>query len=367
MRDFYEVLGVAREASDGDIKKAYRKLAMEFHPDRNPGDKSAEDKFKEAANAYKVLADPNQRARYDQFGPEGLNGASAGFRGVDDVFSAFGDLFADFFGQSRGRRERRGADLEVGVELSFAEAVHGVTKEIEIHRQEPCATCDGSGAKAGTSRETCATCKGKGQVLHAQGFFMIQTTCPTCRGEGSTVRDRCGACRGSGAVSKSSTLSVSVPAGVDDGQTLRLAGKGEAARGGAGGAAGHLYVQLRVQPDERFLREGEDVLTEVPLSYVMAALGGEVEVPTLEDNCTATAKIEVKAGTQPGDVMVQKGKGVPRVGARGRGDHVVRFKVEIPKKLSSRERELLREIAEERGEVADGKRGSGGLFSRLKR
>ncbi|HUS63568.1 MAG TPA: molecular chaperone DnaJ [Kofleriaceae bacterium] len=367
MRDFYEVLGVHREASDGEIKKAYRKLAMEFHPDRNPGDKAAEDKFKEAASAYKVLSDPNQRARYDQFGPEGLNGASAGFRGVDDVFSAFGDLFADFFGQSRGRRERRGADLEVGVELTFAEAVHGVTKEIEVHRQEPCETCKGSGAKEGTSRESCGTCKGKGQVLHAQGFFMIQTTCPSCRGEGSTVRDRCVSCRGQGTTGTTSTLSVTIPAGVDDGQTLRLAGKGEAARGQAGGQTGHLYVQLRVLPDERFLRDGEDVLTEVPLSYVMAALGGEVEVPTLDEACTATTKIEVKSGTQPGDVVVQKGKGVPRVGQRGRGDQVYRFKVEIPKKLSSRERELLREIAEERGEAAgDGKRG-GGLFSRLKR
>ena len=366
MRDLYEVLGVGRDASDSDIKKAYRRLAMEYHPDRNPGDKGAEEKFKEASGAYKVLSDPNQRSRYDQFGPEGLNGNAAGFRGVEDIFSAFGDLFSDFFGNPRGgRRQRRGADLQVHLELSFAEAVHGVSREIEIERQEPCETCDGSGAKPGTKREGCQVCGGKGQVLHAQGFFMIQTTCPNCRGEGSILKERCATCRGAGTVGKSSKLTVNVPAGVDDGQTLRLAGKGESAAGG--GAAGHLYVSLRVQPDKRFLRDGEDVLTEIPISYVTAALGGEVEVPTLEEMCKGTARVEVKAGTQPGDVIVRSGKGVPRVSGRGSGDHVVRFRVEIPKKMSARERELLKEIADERGEVTGdgGKRGSS-LFGRLK-
>src|SRR5690606_12133293 len=304
------------------------------------------------------------RARYDQFGPDGLNGNMGGFRGVDDIFSAFGDLFSDFFGAPRGRRQRRGADLQVHLELSFAEAVHGVTREIEIQRQEPCDTCEGSGAKPGTSRETCQVCGGKGQVLHAQGFFMIQTTCPNCRGEGTLVRERCTSCRGAGTVSRSSKLTVNVPAGVDDGQTLRLAGKGESPRGG--GPAGHLYVTLAVRPDPRFTRDGEDVLTEVPISYVTAALGGEVETPTLDDMCKGTARVEVAPGTQPGDVVVRSGKGIARVGGRGRGDHVIRFVVEIPKKLSSRERELLREIAEERGEaVGDGKKA--GIFGRLKR
>jgi molecular chaperone DnaJ len=365
MRDLYEVLGVGRDAVESDIKKAYRRLAMDNHPDRNPGDKQAEDRFKEASTAYKVLSDPEQRARYDQFGPDGLNGNAAGFGGVEDIFSAFGDLFSDFFGTARGgRRQRRGADLQVDLALSFAEAVDGVTREIEIDRQEACETCEGSGAKPGTARETCQVCQGKGQVLHAQGFFMIQTTCPSCRGEGSIIRERCTACRGSGAVRRSSKLSITVPPGVDDGQTLRLAGKGESARGG--GQAGHLYVALHVEQDARFVRDGDDVLTEVPVSYVVAALGGEVEVPTLEDSCRATTVVDVKAGTQPGDAVVRAGKGVRSVGGRGRGDQVVRFRVEIPRKLNARERELLREIAQERGEhVGEGKRGS--LFGRLKR
>ncbi|HWM87286.1 MAG TPA: molecular chaperone DnaJ [Kofleriaceae bacterium] len=365
MRDLYEVLGVGREAGDAEIKKAYRRLAMEYHPDRNPGDKKAEEQFKEASNAYKVLSDPDQRSRYDQFGPDGLNGRMAGFNGVEDIFSAFGDLFSDFFGTPRGRRQRRGADLQVQMALTFAEAVDGVSREIDIDRQESCVTCEGSGAKPGTSRESCQACQGKGQVLHAQGFFMIQTTCPNCRGEGSMVRDRCTDCRGAGVVRQTSKLTITVPAGVDNGQTLRLAGKGEGARGG--GPAGHLYVMMNVQADPRFLREGDDVLTEVPVSYVVAALGGEVEVPTLEEACRGTTMVDVKAGTQPGDVFVRAGKGVRSVGGRGRGDHLVRFKVEIPKKVNARERDLLREIAQERGEqVGDGKRGSG-LFGRLKR
>jgi len=366
MRDLYEVLGLGRDANEAEIKKAYRRLAMEHHPDRNPGDKKAEEHFKEASNAYRILSDPDQRARYDQFGPDGLNGNMAGFRGVDDIFSAFGDLFSDFFGAPRGRRQRRGADLQVELALTFADAVDGVTREIEIDRQETCETCEGSGAKPGTKRETCQTCQGKGQVLHSQGFFMIQTTCPHCRGEGSTVRDRCGTCRGSGAIKRSSKLTITVPPGVDEGQSLRLAGKGESPRGG--GTPGHLYVLLHVAPDPRFLRNGDDVLTEVPVSYVVAALGGEVEIPTLDEGTKGTVMVDVKPGTQPGDAMVRTGKGMRSLSGRGRGDQVVRFRVDIPKKLSARERELLREIADERGEqVGDGKRATGGLFGRSKR
>ena len=364
MADFYEILGVSRDANEAELKKAYRRMAMEYHPDRNPDNPAAEEKFKEASNAYKVLSDPDTRARYDQFGEAGLNGGRNGFQGfhgVDDIFSAFGDLFGDFFGNARRRGPARGSDLRLDVEVSFADAVWGTTQEVEVKRRVSCATCGGSGAKPGTNPQTCHTCGGKGQVLHSQGFFMIQTTCPSCRGEGRMIKDLCGSCSGSGLENQTSSLSVTIPAGIDDGQTLRLAGKGEAAP--QGGRPGHLYVVIHVHPDERFLREEDDVLTEVPISYLTAALGGEVQVPSLDEHCEATATLEVKAGTQPGDVVVRRGEGIPRVNRRGRGDHHFRFKVEIPTKLSSRERELLRQLADEVGEK-DGKR-RGRLFGRL--
>ena len=355
MRDFYEVLGIPRDASAADIKKAYRRTAMEFHPDRNPGDRDAEERFKEASTAYKVLSEPDQRARYDQFGHAGLGGAGAGFGGVEDIFSAFGDLFGDFFGAGGRRRgPRRGADMQIELSLTFAEAVHGVTKEVEVARQVSCETCEGKGAKPGTSIDVCGTCKGQGQVVHAQGFFMVQSTCPSCRGAGQQIREACPSCRGSGRVAKSSTLSVAVPAGVDDGTTLRLAGKGEAAA--AGGKPGHLYVILRVESDERFARDGANVLTEVPISYLKAILGGEVEVPTLDDGCRGSEVFSLSPGTQPGDVEVRRGQGIAVVGGRGRGDHVLRWNVRIPEKLSKKERELLEALAEESGlEVAEKK------------
>ncbi len=363
MADFYEILGVSRDASDAELKKAYRRMAMENHPDRNPNNPEAEEKFKQASNAYKVLSDPDTRARYDQFGEAGLNGRGfQGFHGVDDIFSAFGDLFGDFFGGSRRRGPARGSDLRLDVEVSFADAVWGTTQEVEVKRRVACETCGGSGAKPGTNPQTCQTCGGKGQVLHSQGFFMIQTTCPQCRGEGRIIKELCGACSGSGLENQVSTLSLTIPPGIDDGQTLRLAGKGEASP--QGGRPGHLYVVVHVQPDKRFMRDDEDVLTEVPISYIVAALGGEVTVPSLEDNCEATKTLEVRSGTQPGDVVVHRGEGIPRLNRRGRGDHHFRFKVEIPTKLSSREKELLRELADEAGE-RDHKGKIAGLFSRL--
>lgn len=366
MRDFYEVLGVQKDASQSDIKKAYRSLAMEHHPDRNPGDNESEAKFKEASNAYKVLSDQDQRARYDQFGHAGLGGGGGGFegfRGTEDIFSAFGDLFGDFFGGGRGRGPRRGADLQVELKLSFAEAVTGCTKEVEISRRIACSECSGSGAKKGTSASACGQCKGSGQVVHSQGFFMIQTTCPACRGAGKVIAEKCPSCAGAGTESSLSTITVTVPAGVDRGQTLRLAGKGEVAPGG--GPSGHLYVILDVQDDPRFVREGPNVLAEVKISYLQACLGGDVEVPTLEDACEAIETLEVKPGTQPGEAVVKRGKGIAVVGGRGRGDLVYQFAVEIPTKLSSKERDLLRTIADENGiAVGDGKRG---LFSRKKR
>ena len=366
MRDLYEVLGVERQATAPDLKKAYYRLAKKFHPDHNPGDKEAEEKFKEAANAYQILCDDDQRARYDRHGFEGIRGAGSGaggggFSNVEDIFSAFGDLFGDFFGgRSSGRRgQPRGADLRVDLGLTFPEAVWGTTKEVKISRQVGCGTCNASGAKPGSKAETCQTCGGKGQVVHAQGFFMVQTTCPHCRGAGKAIKDPCEDCKGRGTKPESSTLGVTVPSGVDDGQTLRLANKGETA---PGGTTGHLYVVLHVQGDDRFRREGDDILTEMPVSFVKAALGGELEVYTLEDNCTGMATINLEPGIQPGDVMVRRGCGVPRVGESGRGDQVIQFKVEIPKKLTSKQEQLLRELANDLGE--DVKAAKRGLFGK---
>ncbi|MGE0547799.1 MAG: molecular chaperone DnaJ [Kofleriaceae bacterium] len=365
MRDLYEVLEVDRQASASDLKKAYYRLAKKYHPDHNPNDKEAEERFKEASNAYQILSDDDQRARYDRFGFDGIRpsgaGGANGFSSVEDIFSAFGDLFGDFFGgPSSGRRQRRGADLRMELGLRFAEAVWGTTKEVKITRQAPCTTCNATGAKPGTQPEICSTCKGKGQVVHAQGFFMVQTTCPQCRGVGKQIKDPCTDCRGRGMKPEQAQLTVTVPAGVDDSQQLRLANKGEAM---AGGSPGDLYVVLRVEPDERFRREGVDVLTEVPVSFVKAALGGEVEVPILDDNCEGTDTVDLKAGTQPGDVVVRRGRGVPHIGRNGRGDHVIQFKVEIPKKLNAKQQTLLRELATELGEDVKDKKG---LFGRKK-
>jgi molecular chaperone DnaJ len=364
MRDLYEVLEVERQASASDLKKAYYRLAKKYHPDHNPGDKDAEEKFKECSNAYSVLSDDEQRQRYDRFGLEGLRGqqAAGGYSNVEDILSAFGDIFGDFFGgRGQGRRQPRGADLRVDVNLAFPEAVWGTTKDVKVAREVPCVTCTGTGAKPGSKPEVCKACQGKGQVVHAQGFFMVQTTCPQCRGAGKQIKEPCEDCRGRGTKSETSTLNVTVPAGVDDGQTLRLAGKGETA---PGGTTGHLYVVLHVQGDERFKRDGEDVLTEVPVSFVKAALGGEIEVYTLDDNVSAMATIELKPGTQPDEVMVRRGQGIPRVGEAGRGDQVLQFKVEIPKKLTARQEELMRELAGELGETV--KPEKRGLFSRKK-
>lgn len=365
MRDYYEVLGVSRDAGKSEVKRAYHRLALKYHPDKNPDDPAAEEKFKEASNAYAVLADDEKRAIYDRYGHEGLRGGGGGqqgFSGVEDIFSAFGDIF----GGGR-RQEARGADLRLDLRLSFAEAVWGKTKEVEVVRNESCGTCAGSGAKPGTTPETCKVCGGKGQVLHSQGFFMIQTVCPNCRGEGSTVKDPCSDCRGGGLQRKRSKLTISVPAGVDNGQTMRLAGRGEPAPGGKG-RPGNLFVVLQVEPDERFVRDGADVLTEVAISYIKATLGGEVEVPTLDEECQGKTTITVEPGTQPGDVITRRGEGIPRVNRHGRGNHLVRFKVEIPRKLGKRERELMVELAAEAGEeVKEAEGVIGGILGRFKK
>jgi molecular chaperone DnaJ len=368
-RDYYEILGVGRTADDTELKKAYRRLAMEHHPDRNPGSKEAEEKFKEAAEAYEVLSDPEKRARYDRFGHEGIRQTGfEGFRGVDDIMSHFADLFGGAFGDlfgggGRDPRRARGADLKLDLQLSFAEAVTGISREVKVGRRVPCEVCRGSGAKPGTQPTRCGTCGGRGQVLHQQGFFMIGTTCPTCRGEGVVVAERCPECRGARTREKAETLTINVPAGIDDGQTLRLAGKGEVA---PNGQAGNLYVVLHVKPDPRFHRDGEDVLTEVPISYVTASLGGRVSIPTLDEGATGTIELDVPPGTQPGDVNVRKGQGIPRLDGYGRGDHVVRFQVVIPKQLSDRAKELLRELAAEAGETLN-EPAKRTLFGRKKR
>ncbi len=360
-RDLYAVLGVPRAASPADLKKAYRTLAQKFHPDKCPGDKSAEDKFKEAANAYQILSDGEKRAAYDRYGFDGLRRGGAGpgpgpgpgpgyggFENVEDIFSAFGDLFGDFFaGRGRARQPGRGADLRLELPIAFHEAVWGARKSVEITRSVGCAPCRATGAAPGTKVEICRACQGKGQVVHPQGFFMVQTTCAPCQGAGKTIKDPCRDCRGSGGRMETSTLTVTVPAGVGDEQTLRITGKGE---GLPNGTPGDLYVVLLVDDDKRFKREGDDIISEVPISFFQATLGGEVEVDTLDDNCNGTAILELRPGTQPGDEIVRRGQGIQHVVDHGRGDHYIHFVIEIPKKLTAKQEKLLRELAADFGE-----------------
>ncbi|HNF97481.1 MAG: molecular chaperone DnaJ [Polyangia bacterium] len=343
-RDYYEVLGVSRTANDAELKKAYRRLAMEFHPDRRPGDKEAEEKFKEAAEAYAVLSDAEKRGLYDRFGHQGPSqgGFQGGFGGIEDIFSAFADIFGGGgfpgFGGG-GRRVPRGDDIEIELSVTFLEAAKGVKRELEIDRHSACETCKGSGAKPGTQPQRCRTCNGRGQVAHQQGFFVISTTCPQCRGQGSTIAEKCGSCKGAGQVAKRATVSVTVPAGIDDGQRLRLTGQGDASSQ-TGGEAGDLYVLIRVQADPRFVRDGDDLWTDIPLTFTEAALGTRVEVPTPDGSET----IDVAPGTQPLSKQVLPGRGMPNVRGRGRGNLVVRFVVLVPKELSSEARELIEKL-----------------------
>lgn len=345
-RDYYDVLGLSRDAGEREIKKAYRHLAIKYHPDRNPGDKESEERFKEAAEAYEVLSDPEKRRLYDQFGHEGLRTTGfSGFGGVDDIFSHFGDIFSELFGFStRGRRRaRRGNDLPAELDLSFLEAAKGCVKEVEVRRRVSCEECGGSGARKGTSPATCSTCGGAGQVAHHQGFFVIQTTCPTCRGQGRVISDPCTGCRGTGRQLATESLKVTVPAGIDDGMTLRIAGKGEA--GPPGGSPGDLYVTCRVEPDVRFVRDGPNLIHEMPITYTQAVLGATLQVPLVEGQ----TEVELPRGTHPEEVLVLRGKGLPRLQGKGNGDLLIRLRLEMPKKLRRREEELLRELAEQEG------------------
>ncbi len=362
-RDYYEVLGVGRDATDKELKKAYRKKAMDFHPDRNPGDAEAEAKFKEAAEAYEVLSNPEKRSLYDRFGHEGVRGAGRGpgFGSMDDVFSQFGDIFGDVFGFGGGGGRRRGGpqrgpDLRYDLELTFEEAAFGTAKNLTIPRHIPCSTCEGSGAKAGTSPTTCPTCQGRGQVHHRQGFFTLSSTCPQCRGSGQHIADPCADCDGSGQERVEREVEVKIPAGVDTGTRLRLREEGEG--GSRGGPPGDLYVFLHVAESEVFERDGEDLHVRQEISFVQAALGCEVEVPTLGEPTVVT----VKPGTQYGDKKVLKNEGIARVRGSGRGDIVVHFDVKIPTALSKKERELLEAYAEE----AEIPVKSGGFFKKMK-
>lgn len=359
-RDYYEVLGVARDATAPDIKKAFRALAMKFHPDKNPGDAEAEARFKEVAEAYEILSDDQKRATYDRFGHEGLRGAGmgGGFQSADDVFMHFGDIFSELFGLGgRGRGggrggPRRGSDLEYPLQLEFLEAALGCEKEIQVPRHAHCEACNGSGAAPGSSPTTCGTCRGAGEVIQAQMFLRIRTGCPTCGGSGKIVKDKCTSCEGQGRTRVSSKMKVTVPAGVDDGLQIRDRGKGDF--GDPGAPPGDLYVTLHVKKHDFFDRDGTTVLCQVPISYPKACLGGEITVPTIEGEATLT----VEPGTPSGRQFVLRGKGIASLSGRGRGDQVVQVVVSVPKSLSGREEELVRELARLQDEQVKEKGGS---------
>jgi len=346
-RDYYEVLGVEKTSSDDEIKRAYRKLAAKHHPDRNPGDEASVTAFKEAAEAFDVLSNPDKRARYDRFGHAGVDGAAggggAGFGDVGDIMDAFGDMFGDFFGGGRksgGSRARRGNSLQTSLTIDLLDAAVGCSRDLEIDKHVSCVTCNGTGAKPGTKPTTCDYCGGRGQVVQSQGFFRVQTTCPGCRGQGQIVRDKCTDCRGSRVVSRSSKITVKVPAGVDNGMQLCLRGEGEA--GESGGPPGDLYVEIHVKPHNLFDRDGKNLTCQVPITFAQAALGTEIDIPIL----TGKHRVTVSPGTQPGEILRLRGQGMPDPHGGSRGDLHVQFQIEVPKKLTKKQEELLRQLAE---------------------
>jgi molecular chaperone DnaJ len=353
-RDYYEVLGVERTATAEDIRKAYKREALKHHPDRNPGDASAEAKFKAVNEAYQVLSDDEKRGIYDQFGHAGLEGGAGGFEGASDVFSHMQDLFAEMFSGGFGfggggrQKARRGGDLRMQARLSLREAAFGVKREVTVHAPARCEGCSGSGAKAGTKPETCAHCRGSGHVSNARGFVMFTTPCPKCQGQGVVIKQFCPTCNGRGAVEKSRKVVVAFPAGIDAGQRLRVPGQGMP--GPMGAPPGDLYVEVDVEDDPRFERDGADLVTRVHVSFTDAALGAEVPVSALgeakgEDD--ATVPLQIPAGTQPGAVFTIKGQGVPRLDGRGRGALVAVVQVDVPKGLTDRAKAILRELESE--------------------
>lgn len=359
-RDYYEVLGIERNATEDDIKKAYRRLAKKYHPDINPGDKDAEQRFKEINEAYEVLSEPSRRKQYDTFGHAGANGQGGfgdfggfgGFGGQGD-FGGFGDIFDTIFGGGfggarRSNRPSKGNDLRVDLDLEFEEAAFGITKEVKVSRQERCEVCGGTGAKPGTSSKTCTQCGGTGQVRYRQntalGRFETIRTCDACHGEGKIVEEPCTECRGTGKAYKSRKITIKVPSGVDNGSVIPLKGEGEP--GERGGPNGDLFVYIRVRPHRFFKREGENVYCEIPITFVQAALGDEITVPTLDGKVKQT----IPEGTQTGTMFRLRGKGIPRLNDRGRGDQYVKVYVDVPKKLNNEQKELLRKFAEASGD-----------------
>lgn len=359
-RDYYDILGVDKNADAQAIKKAYRKLAMKYHPDRNPDNKEAEEKFKEVNEAYEVLSDENKRRTYDQFGHEGVNGQGGfggqgfggqGFGGFEDIFGdVFGDIFGGGFGNSRTRRRgpERGSDIRHSINISFEEAAFGKKTSIKLNRSEECSECNGSGAKVGTSKKTCPTCNGAGEVRTVQrtpfGNIASSRICSTCEGEGEVIESPCPKCSGRGSTRKVKTIEVDIPAGIDDGQMIKLSGQGEI--GSKGGPRGDLYLVINVERHPLFTREGTDIHFEMPITFVQAALGDEIEVPTLDGK----VKYKVPEGTQTGTVFRLREKGIPRIRGNSRGDQYVKVVVDVPKKLNESQKDILREFAKECGE-----------------
>jgi molecular chaperone DnaJ len=343
-RDYYEVLGVQPDADAEAIKRAYRKLALDNHPDRNPGNADAERRYKEAAEAYAVLGDPQKRQRYDQYGHAGVDGNAGGFASAEDIFAAFGDLFGgggggffeQFFGGGRRGRGRRGASLKIDLELTLEEVATGVSKTIELRRAEPCANCSGSGAKPGTKKTQCATCRGHGQVVRSQGFFQLRQTCPACEGQGEVISDPCPKCRGRGAVPKEAPVTITIPAGIEDGNVSRIAGQGEPGEGG--GPPGDLVVVVHVREHDVFTRYNDDLLMQSRITFRQAVLGDEIEIPTITG---ASVAMKIPAGTQPGQRLRVRDHGLPRGGGYGRGDLLVQIQIDVPKKITAEQQEAL--------------------------
>lgn len=381
-RDYYEVLGVSKNADEGALKKAYRKLAMKYHPDRNPDDKEAEEKFKEAAEAYDVLSDPDKKARYDRFGHAGVNGQAGGFGGagggmtMEDIFSQFGDMFGGaeggafgggFFGGGGARRQargERGSNLRIKVPLTLEEIAKGVTKKLKVKRQVVCDLCGGTGAKDSSSIETCRTCNGSGVVRQVRSTFLGQmattTTCPTCQGTGKQISANCPKCRGEGRVYESDTIEIPIPAGVEEGIQLSMRGKGNAGR--RGGPAGDLLINIEEKPHETLQRDGQKIVYDLFLNFADAALGTSVEVPTID----GPVRIKVPAGTQSGKIFRLRNKGLPTVQGRGRGDQLIHVNVFTPKKITKDETALLEKLRDSENFRPPTKRGEKGFFERMK-